>query len=91
MDKYYQNLLEQLRPLAHEFGARIDVGLSAQEIPYPFVTEEGDEFVHGELSVAALARHFPTAVLADVGDEIVDGLILWEQAKKRSEQGKESE
>ena len=32
--------------------------------------------MHGELSVAALARHFPTAVLADVGDEIVDG--LWE-------------
>jgi len=73
---FRQYLLEQLRPLAHEFGARIDVGLSAQEIPYPFVTEEGDEFVHGELSVAALARHFPTAVLADVGDEIVDG--LWE-------------
>ena len=53
-------LLEQLRPLAEEFGARIEVGVSAQEIPYPYVTEAGDEFVHGDLSVAELARHFPT-------------------------------
>ena len=42
-------LLEQLRPLVDEFGARIDVVPSGQEIPYPFVTEEGDEFIHGEL------------------------------------------
>jgi len=69
-------LLEQLRPLADEFGARIEVGNSEQEIPYPFVTEEGDEFVHGDLSVAELARHFPTPVLANVGDEIADG--MWE-------------
>src|SRR5882757_8793730 len=66
-------LLEQLRPLAGEFGARIEVRASAQEIPYPFVTEEGDEFVHGDLSVADLARHFPTPMLANVGDEVVDG------------------
>src|SRR5437899_4815005 len=66
-------LLEQLRPLAEEFGARIEVGPSDQEIPYPFVTEEGDEFIHGELSVSDLARHFPTPVLANVGDEVADG------------------
>src|SRR6266446_10111286 len=47
-------LLEQLRPLAEEFGAHIEVGVSEQEIPYPFVTEAGDEFIHGELSVAEL-------------------------------------
>ena len=66
-------LLEQLRPLAEEFGARIEVHSSTQEIPYPFVTEEGDEFVHGDLSVSDLARHFPTPVLANVGDEVADG------------------
>ncbi|HEV7547302.1 MAG TPA: AMP nucleosidase, partial [Reyranella sp.] len=70
---FRQYLLEQLRPLASEFGARIEVRTSAQEIPYPFVTEEGDEFVHGDLSVADLARHFPTPMLANVGDEVVDG------------------
>jgi AMP nucleosidase len=80
---FRQYLLEQLRPLAEEFGARIEVGISQQEIPYPFVTEEGDEFIHGELSVAELARHFPTEVLASVGDEIADGTWTFEESKAR--------
>ncbi|HYX03259.1 MAG TPA: AMP nucleosidase, partial [Reyranella sp.] len=62
---FRQYLLEQLRPLVEEFGARIEVGPSTQEIPYPFVTEEGDEFIHGDLSVSELARHFPTPMLAN--------------------------
>ncbi len=70
---FRQYLLEQLRPLVEEFGATIEVGVSDQEIPYPFVTEAGDEFIHGDLSVTELARHFPTPVLANVGDEIADG------------------
>jgi AMP nucleosidase len=76
-------LLEQLRPLAEEFGAQIAVGVSDQEIPYPFVTEEGDEFIHGDLSVSELARHFPTAVLANVGDEIADGTWMFEEGRPR--------
>lgn len=76
-------LLEQLHPLAEEFGARIEVGSSDQEIPYPFVTEEGDEFIRGDLSVADLARHFPTPVLANVGDEIADGAWAFEAGKPR--------
>jgi AMP nucleosidase len=76
-------LLEQLRPLVAEFGARVDVGTSDQEIPYPFVTEEGDEFIHGELSVSELARHFPTPVLANVGDEIADGTWVFERRQSR--------
>ena len=73
-------LLEQLRPLSEEFGAAIEVGVSEQEIPYPFVTEAGDEFIHGDLSVAELARHFPTPVLSNVGDDIADG--LWTEPEK---------
>lgn len=76
-------LLEQLRPLVAEFGAHIDVRSSDQEIPYPFVTEAGDEFVHGKLSVAELARHFPTPLLANVGDEIADGLWQFEAGRPR--------
>lgn len=76
-------LLEQLRPLVGEFGARLEVGVSDQEIPYPFVTEEGDEFIHGELSVSELARHFPTPVLAYVGDEIADGTWVFERRRSR--------
>ncbi|UYN97381.1 MAG: AMP nucleosidase [Enhydrobacter sp.] len=80
---FRQYLLEQLRPLSEEFGARIDVGVSKEEIPYPFVTEAGDEFVHGDLSVAELAQHFPTAVLANVGDEVVDGTWLFDPSRPR--------
>ncbi|HZQ01832.1 MAG TPA: AMP nucleosidase [Reyranella sp.] len=76
-------LLEQLRPLTGEFGARIEVGVSQQEIPYPFVTEAGDEFIHGDLSVSELARHFPTPMLTTVGDEIADGTWVFEDGKPR--------
>jgi AMP nucleosidase len=76
-------LLEQLRPLAEEFGAQIEVGVSEQEIPYPFVTEAGDEFIHGELSVAELAQHFPTPVLANVGDEVADGTWIFDAGRPR--------
>jgi AMP nucleosidase len=76
-------LLEQLRPLVAEFGATIGVDVSNQEIPYPFVTEAGDEFIHGDLSVTELARYFPTPVLANVGDEIADGSWVFEQRESR--------
>ena len=76
-------LLEQLRPLVEEFGAAIEVGASEQEIPYPFVTEEGDEFIHGDLSVAELAHHFPTPVLASVGDEVADGTWIFDKERPR--------
>jgi AMP nucleosidase len=66
-------LLDQLRPLVEEFGATIRVRPSAQEIPYPYALEQGDELTHGEVSAAELARHFPTPILSEVGDEIADG------------------
>ncbi|HEY4253673.1 MAG TPA: AMP nucleosidase [Roseomonas sp.] len=66
-------LLEQLRPLVEEFGAAIGVRMSEQEIPYPYVAHSGDEFAHGAVEVAELARHFPVPLLAAVGDEIADG------------------
>src|SRR5262245_1687689 len=80
---FRQYLLEQLRPLADEFGALIEVGPSNQEVPYPFVTEEGDEFIHGDLSVSDLARYFPTPVLANVGDEVADGTWRHDDADTR--------
>ena len=80
---FRQYLLEQLRPLVEEFGAAIEVGVSDQEIPYPFVTEAGDEFLHGDLSVSELARHFPTPMLANVGDEIADGTWVEEPGTRR--------
>jgi AMP nucleosidase len=66
-------LLEQLNHLVRDYGATIEVGVSAQEIPYPYVFERGDELARGAISAADLARHFPTPLLAAVGDEIADG------------------
>jgi AMP nucleosidase len=71
-------LLEQLRPLVAEYAARIEVRASEQEIPYPYVLERGDEFSGGVTTPAELARHFPTPLLAMVGDEVPDG--LWDFA-----------
>ena len=55
-------LLEQLEPLVTEYGATIEVGVGAQEIPYPYVIESGDELTRGGGADAAeLARFFPGA------------------------------
>jgi AMP nucleosidase len=67
-------LLQQLEPLAEEYGARISVRPSTQEMPYPYVLEGGDELFRGETSPGELARHFPVPMLSAVGDEIADGL-----------------
>ena len=67
-------LLDQLQPLVAEYGAELRVAVSAQEMPYPYVLDGGDELAVGDISPAELARHFPTPLLSAVGDEIADGL-----------------
>ncbi|WP_459697758.1 AMP nucleosidase [Acidisoma sp. C75] len=76
-------LLEQLQPLVSEYGVRLSIGVSDLEIPYPYVTEGGDEFAHGTVEVADLARYFPTPRLATVGDEVADGIWLHEPGGAR--------
>ncbi|WP_052341203.1 AMP nucleosidase [Salinarimonas rosea] len=76
-------LLEQLRPLVSEYGVRLEVGLSEHEIPYPYVLERGDELSHGVVTASDLAQHFPTPALAEVGDEIADGLWDIDEAPAR--------
>ncbi len=67
-------LLQQLEPLVAEYGATVQVRPSAQEMPYPYVLEGGDELFQGEISPGDLARFFPVPMLSEVGDEIADGL-----------------
>jgi AMP nucleosidase len=74
-------LLEQLEPLASEYGALIEVEVSNQPIPYPYVLERAEEVAKAGVTASELARHFPTPNLAAVGDEIADG--LWEHADGR--------
>ena len=69
-------LLDQLRPLVAEYGATIAVRPSAQEIPYPYVLDGVDELAAGGRSPSELARHFPSPLLALVGDEVADGIFV---------------
>jgi AMP nucleosidase len=68
-------LLEQMHHLKQDYGAIFEVGISQQEIPYPYVLETGNELVPEGVSPAELARHFPVPLLSLVGDEIADGLF----------------
>jgi AMP nucleosidase len=66
-------LLDQLTPLAADYGAVIEVGVSDQEIPYPYALQGGDELARGGVTASELARHFPVPLLSAIGDEIADG------------------
>ncbi len=67
-------ILDMLRLLYADYPIEIEVGMSNQEIPYPYVFDKGDELDPEGASAAELARHFPVPLLAHVGDENVDGL-----------------
>lgn len=66
-------LLEQLRPLTAEYGATLEVGYGAQEIPYAYVAESLEKLGQS-VTAEELARFFPVPLLSAVGDEIADGL-----------------
>ncbi|HRK23497.1 MAG TPA: AMP nucleosidase [Beijerinckiaceae bacterium] len=72
-DAFAPYLLEQLQPLVAEYGARMQVGLSRQEMPYPYVVQAGDELGRAGIGPAELARFFPVPRLSAVGDEVADG------------------
>ncbi len=76
-------LLAQLQPLVAEYGASVQVHVSAQEIPYPYVLDRGDELAGSNASSAELARYFPTPLLSVVGDEVPDGLWTSEEGQPR--------
>jgi AMP nucleosidase len=81
---FFKNyLLEQLNYLVRDYGATLQVGVSDQEIPYPYIFERGDELGRGAHSAAELAQHFPSPLLAKVGDEIADGTWLFHDNEPR--------
>ena len=68
-------LEDQLTLLVRDYKVRVSVGLSDQEIPYPYVLDGSDELSLDGAVPADLARWFPSVRLADIGDEIADGLV----------------
>ncbi len=71
-------LLEQLQPLMNDFTVRVEVGMSQQNIPYPYVVEQGDELAGSGVTAAELARVFPSTDLSAATDGTADGLYDWE-------------
>ncbi|RJG12094.1 AMP nucleosidase [Pseudomonas cavernicola] len=77
--KAFRNyLLEQLRPLMSDFTVQVEVGVSQQNIPYPYVVEQGDELAGSGVTAAELARVFPSTDLSAASDGVADGLYDWE-------------
>ena len=72
-DHFRRYLVGQLDYLVRDYGATIEVALSEQEIPYPYVLDRGDDLGRDGVTAAELAVHFPVPKLALVGDEIADG------------------
>ncbi|MEG8179877.1 AMP nucleosidase [Nocardia terpenica] len=67
-------LLEQLSVIERDYDVRIEVGPSQQQIPFPYVIDGSDLALDRSMS-ADIATYFPTTDLAQIGDEIADGII----------------
>ena len=65
-------LAEQLDLLQDDYRIEIEVGRSAQEIPFPYLIDGGATL--GTIRPQDLARHFPSTELAMIGDELADGV-----------------
>ncbi|MGB3165405.1 MAG: AMP nucleosidase [Alteraurantiacibacter sp.] len=65
-------LKEQLEHLVRDYPVELEVGRSADEIPYQYVLD-GTGAGLGGASSAELTRHFPASDLVKIGDEVADG------------------
>ena len=74
-DLFVDYIGEQLDLLVEQYELDISVGRSSQEIPFPYVMDGSADLELGTISPNELARYFPTTELADIGDEIADGLL----------------
>ncbi|NJM49621.1 MAG: AMP nucleosidase [Sphingomonadales bacterium] len=72
-------LASQLDLLLEQYEIKVEILRSTQEIPFPYVLDGSADLDLGEVSPVELARYFPTTELADIGDEIADGMFDGEQ------------
>jgi len=82
-DLYRAYLTEQLSLLQQDFDVELDVGRSAQEIPFPYVLDGAADIALADIGSAVVARHFPTTELAHIGDEIADGYWMHNSGRPR--------
>ncbi|GAA5053348.1 AMP nucleosidase [Erythrobacter westpacificensis] len=65
-------LKDQLQHLVSDYDVELQVGRSAQEIPYQYVLD-GLAPDLNQASSTELTRHFPASDLVSIGDEVIDG------------------
>ncbi|GAA4764279.1 AMP nucleosidase [Stakelama sediminis] len=76
-------LTEQLTLLMEDYDVEVDAIPGRQEIPFPYVLDPGHALSLDEVSATELARFFPATELAEIGDEIADGLWIEEEDADR--------
>ncbi len=76
-------LREQLNHIAEQYAVRFEIGASKQEIPFAYVLDGMTGGALGGVSPQDLARHFPATELADIGDELADGLFILDDSGTR--------
>jgi AMP nucleosidase len=69
---FAQYLADQIETLAQDYEITMEVGRSAQQIPFPYVLDASSGIT---VRPYILAQHFPTTDLALIGDELADGLV----------------
>ena len=75
-------LVEQLTLLMEDYDVTIDAVAGRQEIPFPYVLDPGHAMSLDAVSAAELSRWFPATELANIGDEIADGLWVADDATR---------
>ncbi|MBD60150.1 MAG: AMP nucleosidase [Citromicrobium sp.] len=75
-------LRAQLELIESDYPVRLDVQPSDQEIPFPYVLDGETTTKLASISPQEIARHFPHTDLADIGDELADGIELDEPGQQ---------
>lgn len=69
-------LREQLDLIGSDYEIELEARLSTQEIPFPYVMDGDVAAELAGISPQDIARHFPSTELADIGDELADGIEI---------------
>jgi AMP nucleosidase len=67
-------LMEQVEHLVRDFSVSVSVGRSNQEIPYPYILDGAQDLQLDDAEAEDIARWFPATQLANIGDEVADGV-----------------
>ncbi|MFZ1743055.1 MAG: AMP nucleosidase [Pontixanthobacter sp.] len=69
-------LREQLELISSDYTVELEARLSRQEMPFPYVLDGETAAELAGISPQEIARFFPSTELADIGDELADGIEI---------------